>query len=86
MAHEYAVQFRYDHRKLGSEGRTIRVQGTSQAAAIGKATRQFWKGLSRKERFDAGKELRITCRRVEPLTDAPPEVYAMRNQAIGGQQ
>ncbi|MGH9746262.1 MAG: hypothetical protein ACRD59_09160 [Candidatus Acidiferrales bacterium] len=65
MAHEYTVQFKYEHRSTGSTGRTIRVEGSSIQVAIAKATREFVKSLDRKEKFDAQKGLHITAARAE---------------------
>ena len=53
----YNVTLKYEDRKVGSEGRTIKVDASSIAGAIGKATRDFVKGLDRKQRFDANKGL-----------------------------
>ncbi len=62
----YAVKFEYQHRTNGPQGRTIDVDTGSMAAAIGKAAREFLKGLDRKERFDANKHgLTIRCERIE---------------------
>jgi hypothetical protein len=60
----YNVTLKYEDRKIGSEGRTIKVDASSIAGAIGKATREFVKGLDRKQRFDANKGLRIEAVRV----------------------
>jgi hypothetical protein len=64
MAH-FAVMFRFDDRKLGPSGSIIRLEATSQPVAIAKATRQYWKTLTRKERFDAGSKMIVTCIRYE---------------------
>jgi hypothetical protein len=62
----YAVKLEYQHRTNGPQGRTIDVETGSMAAAIGKAAREFLKGLDRKERFDANKHgLTIHCTRIE---------------------
>lgn len=62
----YAVKLEYQHRTNGPQGRTIDVDTGSMAAAIGKAAREFLKGLDRKERFDANKHgLTIRCDRIE---------------------
>ncbi len=63
----YNVTLKYEDRKVGSEGRTIKVDASSIAGAIGKATREFVKSLDRKQRFDANKGLRIETVRV--ITD-----------------
>jgi hypothetical protein len=60
----YNVTLKYEDRNAGSEGRTIKVDAGSIAGAIGKATRDFVKGLDRKQRFDANKGLRIEAVRV----------------------
>jgi hypothetical protein len=60
----YNVTLKYEDRKVGSEGRTIRIDASSIAGAIGKATREFVKSLDRKQRFDANKGLRIEAVRV----------------------
>ena len=55
----YNVTLRYEDRKAGSEGRTIKIDASSIAGAIGKATREFVKSLDRKQRFDMNKGLKI---------------------------
>ena len=55
----YNVTLKYEDRKVGSEGRTIKVDASSIGGAIGKATREFVKSLDRKQRFDANKGLHI---------------------------
>ena len=70
MAHEYSVEFKYEHRSTGTTGRTIRVQGSSIQVAIAKATREFVKSLDRKEKFDAQKGLHITASRAEGASAA----------------
>jgi hypothetical protein len=51
----FEVSFRYQDRKNGSEGSTIKVDATSLPGAVAKATRQFVKALDRKQRFDMNK-------------------------------
>jgi len=60
----YNVTLKYEDRKVGSEGRTIKVDASSIGGAIGKATREFVKNLDRKQRFDANKGLHIEAVRV----------------------
>ena len=61
----YAVKLEYQHRTNGPQGRTIQVDTSSMAAAVGKATREFLKSLDRKERFDANKNgLTVICSKV----------------------
>jgi hypothetical protein len=53
---EFAVRCTFEDRKLGpGVGRTIRVEASSITVAISKASREFWRGLNRRERFDAMK-------------------------------
>jgi hypothetical protein len=65
----YSVNVRYEDRKNGSEGKTVKVDASSIAGAIAKATREFVKGLDRKQRFDANKGLTVEAVRV--TTDKP---------------
>jgi hypothetical protein len=61
----YNVTLKYEDRKVGPEGRTIKVDASSIAGAIGKATREFVKSLDRKQRFDMNRAqieaLRVTA-------------------------
>jgi hypothetical protein len=59
----YNVKLSYEDRSGGSAGRTIEVEASSIAGAIGKATREFVKSLDRKQRFDMNKGLRIEAER-----------------------
>ncbi len=71
----YNVTLSYEDRNKGSEGRTIKVDASSIAGAIGKATRDFVKSLDRKQRFDMNKGLKIEALRVTTdKTDAPGAV------------
>jgi hypothetical protein len=72
----YNVTLKYEDRNVGSEGRTITVDASSIAGAIGKATREFVKSLDRKQRFDANKGLRIEAVRVTTETTETPESAA----------
>jgi hypothetical protein len=51
----FEVSFQYQDRKNGPEGSRINLDASSLAGAIAKATRQFVKGLDRKQRFDMNK-------------------------------
>ena len=55
----YNVALSYEDRGGSNQGRTIRVDASSIAGAIGKATREFVKSLDRKQRFDMNKGLKI---------------------------
>lgn len=61
----YSVKVRYEDRKNGSNGTTIKVDASSIAGAIAKASREFVKSLDRKQRFDANKGLTVEAKRVE---------------------
>lgn len=67
----YSIQFRYDDRKHGPNGRTIRIEATTQKVAINRATREFLSGLTRKERADANKKLNILSIRTEINKELP---------------
>jgi hypothetical protein len=59
----FQVEFRYQDRK-GPEGSTVKVDASSLPGAIAKATREFVKGLDRKQRFDMiknGLEIKAVC-------------------------
>jgi hypothetical protein len=51
----FEVSFRYQDRKAGPEGATVKIDASSLPGAIAKATREFVKGLDRKQRFDVNK-------------------------------
>jgi hypothetical protein len=72
----YNVTLKYEDRTLGSEGRTIKVDASSIAGAIGKATREFVKSLDRKQRFDMNKGLKVEAVRVTTDKSEVPEAAA----------
>src|SRR6266478_5208099 len=51
----FEVQFRYQDRNEGTAESTVKVEASSLPEAVGKATREFVKGLDRKQRFDMNK-------------------------------
>ena len=68
MKSDFDVQFEYVDREKGpGAGTSIKVEAASSfPVAIAKATREFWKGRSRKERFDIGTGgLKISATRSE---------------------
>ena len=69
----YNVTLNYEDRKGGPEGRTIKVDASSIAGAIGKATREFVKSLDRKQRFDMNKGLKVEAVRVTTEKAESPE-------------
>ena len=69
----YNVTLSYEDRKGSPEGRTIKVDASSIAGAIGKATREFVKSLDRKQRFDMNKGLKLEAVRVVGDAAGTPE-------------
>jgi len=55
----YRVKLIYQDRDKGTAGKTVKVDATTIARGIAKATREFIKGLNRKQRHDANKGLQI---------------------------
>ncbi len=51
----FEVSFSYQDRNNGPQGSTIKLDASSLPGAIAKATREFVKGLDRKQRFDMNK-------------------------------
>jgi hypothetical protein len=73
----YNITLSYQDRGGNTESRTVKVDASSIAGAIGKATREFVKSLDRKQRFDMNKGLKI-----EALRDTGEGAKA--NAAEGG--
>jgi hypothetical protein len=69
----YNVVLKYEDRSGGSSGKAIKVEATNIAGAVGKAVREFVKGLDRKQRFDANKGLHIEAARVTDEQGETPE-------------
>jgi hypothetical protein len=69
----YNVALSYEDRNGETEGRTIKVDASSIAGAIGKATREFVKSLDRKQRFDMNKGLKVEAVRVTTEKAESPE-------------
>jgi hypothetical protein len=51
----FEVSFQYEDRKSEKQGSSVKMDASSLPGAIAKATRQFVKGLDRKQRFDMNK-------------------------------
>lgn len=72
----FEVHFRYEDRNSGTAESTVNVEASSLSGAVGKAVREFVKGLDRKQRFDMNKHgLGITAKPVT-ITSAPAEAPA----------
>jgi hypothetical protein len=74
----YNVTLSYEDRNGSTEARTIKVDASSIAGAIGKATRDFVKSLDRKQRFDMNKGLKIEAMR-GTTEKAAPEAPSAQN-------
>ena len=62
----FEVSFSYQDRKNGPQGSTVKIDASSLPGAVAKATREFVKGLDRKQRFDMNKNgLEIKALHVE---------------------
>jgi hypothetical protein len=67
----FEVQFRYRDRKEETVESTVKVEASSLPGAVGKAAREFVKGLDRKQRFDMNKNgLEITAKSAGTTTGA----------------
>jgi len=51
----FDVQFRYQNRDEETVESTVKAEASSLPGAVGKAVREFVKGLDRKQRFDMNK-------------------------------
>ena len=65
------VQFRYQDRNDGTVEAKVKVDASSLPGGVAKATREFVKGLDRKQRFDMNKNgLEITAKTVGAAAEA----------------
>ena len=83
---QFQVRLSFTDRRQGpGVGRSIPVDASSFPGAIARATREFWKGLSTKQRNDARRSgVKIEAREKAQLQEAPAEVYRMFEQAVRG--
>jgi hypothetical protein len=51
----FEVQFRYQDRTERTVESTVKVEASSLPGGVGKAVREFVKGLDRKQKFDMNK-------------------------------
>jgi hypothetical protein len=62
----FEVHFRYQDRSAGTSESTLKADASSLPGAVAKATREFVKGLDRKQRFDMNKSgLEISVKSIE---------------------
>lgn len=67
----FEVQFRYRDRSEETVESTVTVEASSLPGGVGKATREFVKGLDRKQKFDMNKNgLEITARTQGTATES----------------
>jgi hypothetical protein len=67
----FEVRFRYQDRNEVTVESTVKVDASSLPGAVGKAVREFVKGLDRKQRFDMNKNgLEITSKAVDKEAEA----------------
>ena len=67
----FEIQFRYQDRSEGTVESTLKAEASSLPGAVGKATREFVKGLDRKQRFDMNKNgLEISAKSAGTTTEA----------------
>ena len=73
----FEVQFRYRDRSEETRESTVKVEASSLPGAVGKAVREFVKGLDRKQRFDMNKNgLEITAKSTGTATEAQASAEA----------
>jgi len=70
----FEVQFRYRDRNEETVEAAVKVEASSLPGAVGKAAREFVKGLDRKQRFDMNKNgLEISAKSVSMTAAAQAE-------------
>ncbi len=73
----FEVQFRYRDRTEATVQSSLKVEASSLPGAVGKAAREFVKGLDRKQRFDMNKNgLEMTAKLIGAATEAPKATSA----------
>jgi hypothetical protein len=78
----FEVHFRYQDRNAGTVDSTVNVEASSLPGVVGKAVREFVRGLERKQRFDMNKNgLGISAKPV--VTTAEPEAEKPAETAAG---
>ena len=78
----FEVRFRFQDRNQGNVESTVKVDASSLPGAVGKAAREFVKGLDRKQRFDMNKNgLEITAKSAGTTT---PEQAEKSTEAAAG--
>ena len=78
----FEVQFRYQDRAEGTVESSVKVDASNLPGAVGKAVREFVKGLDRKQRFDMNKSgLEITAKPAGESSEAETKTEAPKGGA-----
>jgi hypothetical protein len=73
----FEVQFRYRDRNEETVESTVKVDASSLPGGVAKATREFVKGLDRKQRFDMNKNgLEIQAKSTGTAVESPAKSTA----------
>ncbi len=73
----FEVKFRYQNRDEETVESTLNVEASALPGGVAKATREFVKGLDRKQRFDMNKSgLEISAKPVGAAAPAPAKSSA----------
>ena len=73
----FEVQFRYRDRSDAAVESTVKADASSLPGAVARATREFVKGLDRKQRFDMNKNgLEITAKLLGAAAEEPAKEAA----------
>jgi hypothetical protein len=73
----FEVQFSFQDRKEQQVESTVKLEASSLPGAVAKASREFVKGLDRKQRFDMNKNgLEIKARSTGSSSEEPVEKSA----------
>ena len=70
----FSVRLSFQDQTEARVEKTVSVDASSLPGAVAKATREFVKGLDRKQRFDMSKNgLEITAKAADAAAEAPPK-------------
>jgi hypothetical protein len=73
----FEVQFRYRDRNEETVESTVKADASNLPGAVARATREFVKGLDRKQRFDMNKNgLEISAKSLGAAEEAPAKSSA----------
>jgi hypothetical protein len=71
--HTYSIKFSYENRNSGATHLEVKQEGSSIPVSVSKALRVFFKGLDRKQKFDAAQGITISCKREAATGEGTPE-------------